>query len=39
MDYKFLRPKEINKSEKHVSKVTDILEHDYLNPCSVYLEC
>ena len=39
MDCKALRPKEISKSDKHVSKVIDVLEHDYLNPLSVYLEC
>ena len=39
MDCKALRPKEIKMSEKHVSKLSDVLEHDYLNPFSVYLEC
>ena len=35
MEYKA----QINKSQKHVSKVIDVLEHNYLNSFSVYLEC
>ena len=36
MDYKAPHPSEIQKSEKHVSKLFDALEHDYLNPFSVF---
>ena len=39
VDYKALSPKEISKSEKHVSKVIDVLEHDCLNSFNVYLKC
>ena len=37
-DYKPLRPKEIKKSETHVSQVINVLENDYWNPFSVFLE-
>ena len=37
-DYKPLRPKEIKKSETQVSQVINVLENDYWNPFSVFLE-